>query len=165
MITNKQLAMVHKVYKKGFTLLELLVVIAIIGILAAITISYLGQSKDKGADAGVKSNLLNARSQVEVFYTNAPRSYLGVCNNAVTGIFKHVQAAQKAYGGSVQGSYSNAQPSTYNTEQCHDAINTYVVWVPLRSSTLASPQGLCIDSANATRVSNGVLPGSQTFCP
>ena len=82
--------------ERGFTLLELLIVIAIIGILATVVLASMSQSKDKGADAGVKSNLLNARSQAEVYYTNSNRSYAGVCNDTTIGIFKQVQAAAKA---------------------------------------------------------------------
>lgn len=62
--------------EKGFTLIELLMVVAIIGILAAITMGYLGQAKQRGADAAVKSNLVTIRAVSEIYYLDNNNSYL-----------------------------------------------------------------------------------------
>ncbi|HEY4493890.1 MAG TPA: type II secretion system protein [Candidatus Paceibacterota bacterium] len=62
--------------KRGFTLIELLVVVAIIGLLASITLGYLGQSKSKGDDTAVKGNLDTIRSVSEIFYLDNLNSYL-----------------------------------------------------------------------------------------
>ncbi|MDB5265589.1 MAG: prepilin peptidase dependent protein type pilus assembly protein PilA [Parcubacteria group bacterium] len=61
--------------QKGFTLIELLVVIAIIGILSSIVLSSLNTARTKGTDAAVKSNLDQARTQAELFYSTNGDSY------------------------------------------------------------------------------------------
>lgn len=53
---------------KGFTLIELLVVVAIIGILSSVVLASLNNARSKGADASIKSNLANMRSQAAIYY-------------------------------------------------------------------------------------------------
>lgn len=56
--------------KGGFTLIELLVVIAIVGILAAIAIPQFAAYRQRGYDTDVKSNIKNASTSEEAYFTH-----------------------------------------------------------------------------------------------
>src|SRR3989344_3793820 len=113
----------QKISQKGFTLLELLVVVAIIGLLTTVVLVALTSARNKGADAGVKSNLRNANAQAEIFFgtnTVSPNSYTGVCTNGVVGGAAGVGAiilgAAKAAGLS---SYATNATGTLTTATCN----------------------------------------------
>jgi type IV pilus assembly protein PilA len=67
----------------GFTLIELLVVVAIIGILAAIAIPQFSAYRKRGYEAQVKSDLRNAATAQEAYFTQA-FTYKGGVMNATT---------------------------------------------------------------------------------
>lgn len=55
---------------KGFTLIELLIVVVIIGILAAIAIPRFASTKGKAFDAAAKTDLRNAMTAQEAYYSD-----------------------------------------------------------------------------------------------
>ncbi len=132
--------------KKGFTLIELLVVIAIIGVLSSITLTQLNSSRNKGADASVKSNLQNMRPVAENLYDAATgtNGFNQVCANSSISA---MQAAAVAAGG--------------NGGTCANAIGYWVAWAGLKTNTA---NAWCVDSVgNSKQIVKPV--GGITVCP
>ena len=137
---------------RGFTLIELLVVVAIIGILISIVLAVLGSAKDKGSDAGVKSDLRNAIAQGEILYnirTANQNSYTNACFNGVVdgakGVGEFVLAAAKVSGLS---SYVTNGVGTLTTATCNDSAGAWAAEVPLKSTS-----GMwCVDSTGKSKL-------------
>jgi prepilin-type N-terminal cleavage/methylation domain-containing protein len=125
-------------YKRGFTLIELLVVIAIIGILAGIVLAALGNTRQKGADAGVQGNLDSIRTQAEVFASSNGNSYTGVC--ADTTVSNALTAAKNTAGAtSINPAIGVAGGPGIVT--CHENGTAWGVEAPLKTAGF-----WCVDS-------------------
>lgn len=148
------------VRKKGFTLIELLVVIAIIGILSSVVVSSLATARQKGGDAGIKSNLDNLRNQAEIIHdsnncyadgipgTCDPTGFApGACASSTPGVlFADTKIAEQIFaagnlslpdGGMAAGSCVSS-----------DGQNSWAIAVPLKNDPT---QSWCVDSAGSSR--------------
>ena len=81
---------------KGFTLIELMIVIAIIGILAAIAIPQFTAYRMRGYNATAKSDLKNAYTASQAFYSDSPQ---GVVTLGVLTAYGYTPSAGLANSG------------------------------------------------------------------
>ena len=148
----------------GFTLVELLVVIAIISMLSSVILSSLNSARNKSADAAVKANLSNMRTQAELFYDANNNRYNGnsaatdVCDLAsatgastggVKGVYPQLLAAATASNTSTirYGNNPSLFVGTNTSATCHssNANGTWAAEVPLKSGGM-----WCVDSSGAS---------------
>jgi len=146
--------------QSGFTLIELLVVIAIISLLASIVLASLNLARKKAADAAVKSDLVNLRTQAAMYYEDNNQSYVGFCASGVADMV--ISAAQRVTG---------------QNWVCGDSVDA---WAASAATLFEGDGGFwCVDSTGASHWHPTILgwdytgtddfgvlpPQSNTVCP
>ena len=136
----------------GFTLIELIVVIAVIGILSAIVLGVLNGARNKGGDAGVKSNLAGIRSQAEILNDTwgvygvdaTPTPFVvGACSASPDTLFSDPNiSAQITAAGNASNGGGMGQGS------CVSASNAWAVSMPLKEDQANS---WCVDNKGTSR--------------
>ena len=89
--------------ESGFTLIELLVVVAIIGILAAIAIPQFQAYRQRGYDAGAKSDLRNAATAEEAYFIDHDRYVSCTSSTGCTSSLAGLQAVSANVGLAMTG--------------------------------------------------------------
>ena len=144
--------------EEGFTLIELLVVIIIIGILAAIAIPVFLNQRKKGYDAAIKSDLRNAATAEETYFTD-------------NGVYTSTQSDLSSNGWkqSSTTNYSN-NTQTFTNTGFYDSTGTAAGYTT-GAATATSVGGFCLSLTAASGViwsydsTKGGLQGKNVNCP
>ena len=112
-------------YNKGFTLLELLVVIAVIGILTSVVLASMSQSREKGADGGIKEEMANVRTQAEVYYHTHSNVYTGMCTSMGQNGVKPLLDKVSEYAGTAATCFESATKWAAAVQLKSQATTTY----------------------------------------
>ncbi|HEY0011189.1 MAG TPA: type II secretion system protein [Candidatus Paceibacterota bacterium] len=172
---------------RAFTLMELLVVIAIIGVLSAIVLAALNESRSKGRDAAVKQAMSGTLAQAEVFFQQNGNRYVvspttantdvcrktadGSTTSGAPGVYYQIKSAADAVGAAapIDSSTVRTQVGSPTQAVCHSCpnatgwgcspVNTWAAAVPLKSGGY-----YCVDSNGYNGYVTTPLASGQMQC-
>ncbi len=148
--------------RKGFTLIELLLVMAVIGILSAIVTVYLNQARGKGADAKVKSQVVQLRSAIEIYYINNINYGLPVAGTEAAGTSVGYGCASNMFGSTGIGSYllKDIYPGVaFLNSKCTSNGTDYAISIKLNNPG----EYWCIDSLGSSKLTTAIHTTNK--CP
>ncbi len=138
----------------GFTLIELLVVVGLIGLMAAIVMVALTDSRKKGADAAIKSNLDTIKAQSELFASDNNNSFLpaggsvmniSTCDSGGNNMLSLDPVIYEAVVAAMDIGYGSA---------CFNSSSAWAVSIQLKTGGTAGdsvPDSWCVDSSGASK--------------
>jgi type IV pilus assembly protein PilA len=111
--------MIMRAGRSGFTLIELLIVVVIIGLLAAIAMPKLANTKEKAVLAAMRSDLRNLASVQETYWTDNKVYYGGVIPSLATFQYQpSVGVAVTVVSATAAGWSAQASAPSYTGETC-----------------------------------------------
>jgi prepilin-type N-terminal cleavage/methylation domain-containing protein len=140
--------------KKGFTLIELLVVISIISLLTSISLSFLGESNQKGRDTGKIRAMQEVRSALQLYATEKGYYSIRTGPPGTRGMFFLTS------GGYIKSIHKNLFYSPLNADGTLCIVNpcySYLLAVPLER---ADNKVLTVDK-DINVIPNGSYTGIQ----
>jgi prepilin-type N-terminal cleavage/methylation domain-containing protein len=143
--------------KKGFTLIELLVVISIIGILSAVILAALSNTRAKANDSQVKEDLISLRNAAEIYYANNASVYesSGVVTGCPTSSgatnFLATSSSSGGNGWGVLHALETVVSFTGSNNNVLDCGASATAWSV--AATLPSGAGSqCVDNTEASKI-------------
>ncbi len=133
---------------RGFTIVELLIVIAIIGILVAVVLGALGDARDEGLEAKIKSEMTMLAKRAKVDEAQA-LTYDVVCGS--NGFATSTDIAR------IITSIERFAPEAV---VCNSTTEAFAASVALSSTT-----HWCVDSAGTGKNVNVALAVGEVVCP
>jgi prepilin-type N-terminal cleavage/methylation domain-containing protein len=128
---------------EGFTLIELLVVIIIIGILAAIAIPVFLNQRQKGVDAGIKSDLKQVANELESSFTDAQTYNPAVDIQITTG---------NEFDGGLNALGTAYCVSAFNEKGSHNAAGNEYVYISDQGGLQPSAVVVCPGGYDTTPI-------------
>lgn len=137
---------------RGFTLIELLVVIAIIGILSAVVIASVSNSRQKAKDATVKADLSVVMKQAELYllnnnkYGSTTYPATGTCPVKTALSTKTIMYEDAVLVKAIVGATSNGAGTA--SARCFVNIGSWVIAVTLKDNK----NSWCVDSTGVSKL-------------